>query len=118
MPIMETIPNHTMMMAGVRPDRTGVPANEVYDAELGDVRTMDRPSDLRFPTVIKRLNRAGFTTGTVLSKTYLYGIFRGQATYHWEPPEEFTIPVSEHVPDLLTVNAAIAMVEEFDPNLV
>lgn len=116
MPIMETIPNHTMMMAGVRPDRTGVPANEVYDAELGDIRTMDRPSDLRFPTVIKRLNRAGFTTGTVLSKTYLYGIFRGQATYQWEPGP--IVPVSEHAPDVFTVDAAIAMVEEFDPNLV
>ena len=116
MPIMETIPNHTMMMAGVRPDRTGVPANEVYDAELGEVRTMDRPSDLKFPTVIERLNRQGFTTGTVLSKTYLYGIFDGRATHQWEPGP--IIPVSEHAPDLATINAAIAMVEEFDPNLV
>ena len=118
MPIMETIPNHTMMMAGVRPDRTGVPANSVYDRELGEVRELDRPSDLKHPTVITRLNRAGFTTGTVLSKTYLYGIFRGQATYQWEPPEEFTVPVSEHVPDVFTMNAAIKMIEEFDPNMV
>ena len=118
LPVMETIPNHTMMMAGVRPDRTGVPANEVYDAELGEVRTMDRPSDLRFPTIITRLNKAGFTTGTVLSKTYLYGIFGGQATYQWEPPREFTIPVSEHVPDAITIDAAIKMVEELDPNFV
>jgi arylsulfatase A-like enzyme len=116
MPIMETIPNHTMMMTGVRPDRTGVPANEVYDPELKDVRTMDRPSDLRFPTVIKRLNRAGYTTGTVLSKTYLYGIFDGQATYQWEPAP--VIPISEHAPDIATIDAAIKMVEEFDPNFV
>ena len=27
LPVMETIPNHTMMMTGVRPDRTQVPAN-------------------------------------------------------------------------------------------
>ena len=27
LPIMETIPNHVMMMTGARPDRTGVPAN-------------------------------------------------------------------------------------------
>ena len=117
MPIMETIPNHTMMMAGARPDRTGVPANSVYDRELGEVREMDRPSDLKFPTVITRLNRAGFTTMTVLSKTYLYGIFRGQATYQWEPPEKFTIPVSEHVPDIITMDAAIGMIQEHDPNM-
>ena len=40
----------------------------IYDRELGEVRDMDRPSDLKFPTVITRLNRRGFTTGTVLSK--------------------------------------------------
>jgi arylsulfatase A-like enzyme len=116
MPIMETIPNHTMMMTGVRPDRTGVPANEVYDAELGEVRTMDRKSDLKFPTVIGRLNKAGFTTGTVLSKTYLYGIFGDRATHRWEPGP--IIPVSEHAPDVFTIDAAIAMVDQFDPNLV
>ena len=118
MPVMETIPNHTMMMTGVRPDRTGVPANSVYDPAEGEVRTLDRPTDLKFPTVIQRLNRAGYTTCTVLSKTYLYGIFRGQATYEWEPPPEFTIPVSEHVPDVKTMDAAIAMIEQHDPNLV
>jgi arylsulfatase A-like enzyme len=116
LPIMETIPNHTMMMTGARPDRTGVPANEIYDAALGDIRTMDQPSDLRFPTVIERLNNAGFTTGTVLSKTYLYGIFGERATYQWEPGP--IIPISEHAPDVFTIDAAIAMVEEFDPNFV
>jgi predicted AlkP superfamily pyrophosphatase or phosphodiesterase len=29
MPVMETIPNHVMMMTGVRPDRSGVPAHAV-----------------------------------------------------------------------------------------
>src|SRR5690606_15611064 len=33
LPIMETIPNHVMMMTGVRPNRSGVPANEVYDRQ-------------------------------------------------------------------------------------
>ena len=47
MPVMETIPNHVMMMTGQRPDRTGVPANSVYDRELGEVRDLDRPSDIR-----------------------------------------------------------------------
>ncbi len=116
MPVMETIPNHVMMMTGVRPDRTGVPANAIYDRSLGEVRDMDRPSDLKFPTVITRLNRNGFTTGTVLSKEYLYGIFGDRATYRWEPQP--IIPVSGHAPDVATMDAAISMVEELDPNLV
>jgi predicted AlkP superfamily pyrophosphatase or phosphodiesterase len=33
LPVMETIPNHVMMMTGVRPDRSGVPANSVYDRD-------------------------------------------------------------------------------------
>ena len=116
LPVMETIPNHVMMMTGVRPDRSGVPANVVYDRGLGDTRTLDRPSDLRTRTVIQRLNRAGFTTGTVLSKEYLYGIFGERATYRWEPAP--VIPVSGHAPDLATMDATLAMVDEHDPNLV
>ena len=38
MPVMETIPNHVMMMSGVRPDRSGVPANSIFDRSLGAVR--------------------------------------------------------------------------------
>ena len=38
MPVMETIPNHVMMMTGLRPDRTGVPSNTIYDRKLGAVR--------------------------------------------------------------------------------
>lgn len=116
LPVMETIPNHVMMMTGVRPDRTHVPANSIYDREAGEVRTLDRPSDLRFPTVLTRLDRAGFTTGTVLSKTYLYGIIGDRATYRWEPQP--TIPISGHTPDAVTVDAAIDMVREIDPSLV
>jgi hypothetical protein len=116
LPIMETIPNHVMMMTGVRPRRSGVPANSVYDRELGQVRTLDRRSDLRFPTVISRLNRAGFTTGTVLSKEYLYGIFGNRATHRWEPAP--IVPVSGHAPDQFTMDATLAMVQELDPNLV
>ena len=116
MPIMETIPNHVMMMTGVLPRRSGVPANAVYDRAEGEVRDLDRKKDLRFPTVIQRLNRAGYTTGTVLSKEYLYGIFGDRATHRWEPAP--IVPVSGHAPDVFTMNATIAMVEEFDPNLV
>ncbi len=116
MPVMETIPNHVMMMTGVRPDRSGVPANSVYDRKAKVVRDLDRPSDLRFPTVIERLNRNGFTTGTVLSKEYLFGIFGKRATHRWEPQP--VLPVTGHSPDVFTMDAAIGMVEQFDPNLV
>jgi hypothetical protein len=116
LPIMETIPNHVMMMTGVRPDRSGVPANAIYDRSEKAIRDLDRPSDLKFPTVIERLNRNGFTTGTVLSKEYLFGIFGKRATYRWEPQP--IVPVSGHAPDAFTVDAAIGMVEQFDPNLV
>ncbi|HZJ05620.1 MAG TPA: alkaline phosphatase family protein [Nocardioidaceae bacterium] len=117
LPIMETIPNHVMMMTGVRPDRSGVPANVIYDRREQVIRDMDRPADLHYPTVIERLNRDGLTTGTVLSKEYLFGIFGKRATHRWEPGP-IVIPVSGHAPDQSTMDAALAMVEEFDPNLV
>lgn len=116
MPVMETIPNHVMMMTGVRPDRSGVPANSVYDRRLGVIRDLDRPSDIRVRTVLERLGRAGLTTATVLSKEYLYGVFGDRATHRWEPAP--IVPVSGHAPDAFTMDAALAMVAEHDPNLV
>jgi hypothetical protein len=116
LPIMETIPNHVMMMTGVRPDRNGVPANDIYDRELGADRTMDRRSDIRASTVISRLGATGRTTGTVLSKEYLYGVFGDRATHRWEP--EPVVPVSGHAPDPFTMQATLDMVEAFDPHLV
>lgn len=116
LPVMETIPNHVMMMTGARPDRTGVPANKIYDRAEGVLRDLDRPADLRFPTVLERLNGTGRTTGTVLSKEYLYGIFGERATYRWEPAP--IVPVSGHAPDAATMDALIAMVDAADPDLV
>ncbi|MGZ5404882.1 MAG: alkaline phosphatase family protein [Nocardioides sp.] len=116
LPIMETIPNHVMMMSGLRPDRTGVPANVIYDRQLGETRTLDRPRDLKGRTVIGRLNQAGFTTATVLSKEYLVGIFGTRATYRWVP--DTYIPVSGHAPDQATMDATLSMVDKHDPNLV
>ena len=116
MPVMETIPNHVMMMTGVRPDRSGVPANAIYDRNLGDVRDMDQPTDIKVRTVIERLNRAGYRTGTVLSKEYLYGVFGERATARWEPQP--IIPVSGHAPDQFTMQAALAMLDEVDPHLM
>jgi len=116
MPIMETIPNHVMMMTGVRPDRSGVPANEIYDRGERVVRTLDRPADLRFATVLSRLRKRGLTTATVLSKDYLYGIFGHRATYRWEPAP--LLPITNHAPDVFTVEALTAMVRDADPDLV
>ncbi|GAB2874309.1 alkaline phosphatase family protein [Nocardioides pacificus] len=116
LPIMETLPNHVMMMTGVRPDRSGVPANEIYDRVLGDTRKLDRARDIRVDTVINRMNRQGFRTGTVLSKEYLYGIFGTRATHRWEPAP--LIPITDHAPDHFTTEAALEMVEAFDPHLV
>ena len=115
-PIMETIPNHVMMMTGVRPDRSGVPANSIFDRTLGDTRNLDRASDIKVRTVIERLNKAGLTTATVLSKEYLYGVFGGRATHRWEPAP--IVPVSGHAPDVFTMEAALAMLAEHDPHLM
>jgi hypothetical protein len=104
------------MMTGQRPDRTGVPSNTIYDRGLGEVRTMERPSDIRCETLIGRLNRRGHTTGTVLSKTYLYGVFGDRPTHRWEPSP--TLPITEHAPDVFTIEAALAMHEELDPSLM
>jgi hypothetical protein len=116
LPVMETIPNHVMMMSGVRPDRSGVPSNSVYDRAEGIVRDLDRATDLRFPTILERLDEAGRTTGTVLSKRYLFGIFGERATYRWEPFP--LLPVTGHAPDAATTDALIAMVDTADPDLV
>lgn len=116
LPVMETIPNHVMMMTGVRPDRSGVPANSIYDRAEAVVRDLDRPTDLRFPTLLERLNATGRTTGSVLSKKYLFGIFGTRATYRWEPFP--LLPVTGHAPDAATMDALLAMVDGPDPDFV
>jgi hypothetical protein len=116
LPVTETIPNHVMMMTGVRPDRSGVPANSVYDRAEGVVRTLDRATDITVPTLFEQLAATGRTTGSVLSKAYLYGVFGERATHRWEPFP--LIPVTEHAPDVATTDALIAMVDEFDPSFV
>ncbi|GAB4079283.1 alkaline phosphatase family protein [Modestobacter muralis] len=116
LPVMETIPNHTMMMTGVRPDRTGVPSNSVFDRVEGVVRDLDRPGDLRFPTLLERLRTGARTTGSVLSKEYLFGVFGTRATYRWEPFP--LLPVTDHAPDAATTDALIAMVDGPDPDFV
>lgn len=114
LPVMETIPNHVMMMTGVRPDRSGVPANSVFDPAEGAVRDMDRSTDLRFPTLLERLGTSGLTTASVLSKKYLYGIFGTRASYRWEPSP--LLPVTGHAPDAATMDALLAIVSGPDPD--
>jgi hypothetical protein len=116
LPVMDTLSNHVMMMTGVRPDRSGVPADSFYDRAEGVVRDLDRESDLRFPTLLERLRDTGRTTGSVLSKQYLFGAFGTRATYRWEPFP--LIPVSGHAPDAATMDALLAMVDGPDPDLV
>ena len=116
LPVTETIPNHTMMMTGVRPDRSGVPANSVFDRVEGVLRDLDRPGDMRATTVLESVAGNGRTTGTVLSKAYLFGIFGERATYRWEPFP--LLPGTEHAPDAATVDALLAMVDGPDPDLV
>ena len=116
LPVMETIPNHVMMMTGCRPARNGVPANSIYDRTEKAIRDCSRATDIKVSTFIEQLNASGRTTGTVLSKTYLYSVFGERATHRWEPAP--VIPVSEHAPDAATMEALLAMVEEFDPDLV
>ena len=43
MPVMETIPNHVMMMSGVRPDRSGVPANSILDRTTEKLKPQAQP---------------------------------------------------------------------------
>lgn len=114
MPIMETIPNHVMMMTGVRPEFSGVPANKVWDGSV--LREMDRSTDILRPTVIEQLNDAGYLTSTVLSKEYLYGVFHGKAGMQWEPFP--VIPVSGHAPDAATVQQAVSIVNGPDPHFM
>lgn len=116
LPVTETLPNHVMMLTGVRPDRNGVPANSVYDRTAGEVRDLDRASDLQAPTLLERLDARGLVTGSVLSKQYLYGIVGQRATHRWKP--EPLVPVSEHAPDVATIDAAIDMVDAHDPRFL
>jgi hypothetical protein len=116
LPVMETIPNHVMMMTGCRPARNGVPANSIYDRTEAAVRDCSRPTDIVVTTIIEQLNASGRTTGTVLSKEYLYSVFGDRATHRWEPFP--LLPVTEHAPDAATMEAALIMIDQFDPSMM
>ncbi|MEH3069162.1 MAG: alkaline phosphatase family protein, partial [Aeromicrobium erythreum] len=80
------------------------------------VRTCGEPTDIVFPTMLERLRERGLTTGSVLSKDYLYSVFGTRATYRWEPFP--LLPVTNHALDVFTMSALRTMISEADPHLV
>ncbi len=112
--IAETLPNHAAMMTGDLPERNGVPANSVWDRAVGRERTLDRPDDLRAPTVLERIRtEAGLTTASVLSKDYLHGLFGGRAGVQWAPFP--LVPVTDHALDWFTIEALKQTVADHAP---
>ena len=118
MPVMETIPNHVMMMTGVRPG----PLRRAGQLDLRpDARrrraTWTAPSDIKVAHRHRaaqpgRLpDRHGAQQGVPLRR-----LRRARATHRWEPQP--IVPVSGHAPDQFTMEAALAMLEEFDPHLM
>ena len=103
LPVMETIPNHVMMMTGVRPARNGVPANKIYDRHQAVLRDCSTAHRHHGHDDHRAAQRVGRTTGTVLSKEYLYSVFGERATHRWEPFP--LLPVTEHAPDAFTMDA-------------
>ena len=115
--VAETIPNHVAMMSGVWPARSGVPANSVWDPALGEVRDLGLASDLLVPTVLDRLPaELGLATASVLSKDYLHGVFGTRATHRWAPGP--LLPITNHAPDVFTMDALLRVVDDHDPALV
>ncbi|HWM02658.1 MAG TPA: alkaline phosphatase family protein [Actinophytocola sp.] len=115
--VAETIPNHVAMMTGVYPNRSGVPANSVWDPALGDVRDLGLPSDLKAPTLLERLPaELGLATTSVLSKDYLFGIFGERASRRWTP--EPMLPITNHAPDIFTMGAVLDAIDDHDPALL
>ena len=115
--VMETIPNHVMMMTGVRPDRSGVPANEIFDRKLRrgpdhgprhrhQGRHRHRPAQQAPGSGPGRCSARSTCTASSATAPRTAGSPRRSC------------PVSGHAPDQFTMDAALAMVDEFDPHLV
>lgn len=116
-PVAETIPNHVAMMSGVYPQRSGVPANSIYDRATGEVRDLGLATDLGTSTVLERLPaELGLATASVLSKDYLFGVFGERATFRWTP--EPMLPITDHAPDVFTMDALVRTIDDHDPALV
>ena len=114
--IAETLPNHAAMVTGVLPERNGVPANSIWDHAAGTDRTLDRPDDLRAPTVLDRIRtEAGLTTASVLSKDYLHGLFGGRASVQWAPFP--LVPITDHSLDWFTIEALKQTITDHAPRM-
>ena len=123
--VAETIPNHVAMMTGAYPKRNGIPVNKYWNRRTnGEVGAdMKKPGLLEAKTLFTAIDRQcpGLRTASVLSKDYLFGIFRsgaGQssADYHWDN-RPFVIPGSGHAPDNVTVEEALGQINQ-EPDLL
>lgn len=112
--IAETLPNHTAMVTGVYPDRNGVPANSIWDHDARAERTMDRATDITYPTMLERVRtERGLTTASVLSKDYLFTIMHGKASVQWTPGP--LLPITDHALDHFTLEAVKVTLADHDP---
>jgi ectonucleotide pyrophosphatase/phosphodiesterase family member 5 len=125
----ETLPNHVSMSTGVLPQDHGIVANKYWQPNWSAAQRADmsQPELLEADTLTTRLERScdgtgGISTATVMSKTYLYDIFRGEAAdpddtsrqreadYH--PRFPAYIPLSDHIVDSVTMDAFRTWVSE------
>ncbi|OLF13300.1 alkaline phosphatase family protein [Actinophytocola xanthii] len=116
-PVAATVPNLVATMTGVHPERSGVPADVVFDPERGAVRELALATDLRAPTLLERLPaELGLSSSTVLAKECPHGVFGSRATYRWGP--EPVLPVTRHASDAVTMGAVLAEIDAHDPALL
>lgn len=141
----ETIPNHVAMMTGVYPDRNGIPTNNFWDKDANpgtaEDEDLDNPNELTAKTLFTWIDdkcrnggstgNANIRTAAVLSKKYLYEIFRGDEADtqdndagihnvapddHWDPTTHplYIGPQSEHTIDVGTGEQALARLADAD----
>ena len=141
----ETIPNHVAMMTGVNPNRNGIPTNNFWDREARpdnpDGEDLDNPNELTAKTLFTwvdercrseaALRNPRIRTAAVMSKTYLYEIFRGDEAdpqdndaginnvapdSNWDPRSSslYIGPQAEYTPDEGTIGEALSRLEDSD----
>jgi predicted AlkP superfamily pyrophosphatase or phosphodiesterase len=124
----ETLPAHAAMATGVLPGRNGIVANQFWRPNAGGTSAeyMQHPQYLESDTIVTRLERAyaargGIATATVMSKHYLYGVFREsgaplpqrEADFHWDPREagaRYIVKPSDHAIDEATMDTFLGWV--------
>ncbi|ERJ20266.1 arylsulfatase protein [Salinisphaera shabanensis E1L3A] len=141
----ETIPNHVAMMTGMYSGRSGIPTNNFWDRDAKpdtpEAEDLDNPNELEAKTLFTHIDeqcRRGnnppnprFSTAAVLSKTYLYEIFEGDAADlqpndagivnlapddHWDPRSSkgYIDPGFEYTPDDFTTPQVIERIPGAD----